>query len=152
MLAEGHTTRAIIGAFFDVYAELGFGFLEHVYTMALERELLERGLHVAREVPVRILYKGIDLTAQRIDLVVNERVIVEVKSTVRLPPEARRQVYNYLKSTNLDVGLLLHFGPSAEFHRLIAPRALPPKQAQKLSVSSVQSVESARPLRPRCPP
>lgn len=121
------TTRSVIGAFFEVYNELGFGFLESVYGCALERELLDRGLEVAREVPVRVRYKGSDLTAQRIDLLVNERVLVEVKSTAILPPESRRQVYNYLKTTNLDVGLLLHFGPHADFFRILAPRALRPK-------------------------
>jgi GxxExxY protein len=75
----------VIGAFFEVYNTLGFGFLESLYVMALERELLAREHQVAREVEVRVTYKGQDIGAQRIDMVVDERVIIEVKSTHQLP-------------------------------------------------------------------
>jgi hypothetical protein len=66
-LVEEALTESVIGAFFDVYNTLGFGFLEHIYVMALERELLARGHHVAREVCVRVRYKGEELAQQRIE-------------------------------------------------------------------------------------
>lgn len=80
-LVEEELTRSIIGAFYEVYNTLGFGFLEHIYIMALERELRARGHHVDREVSVRVMYKGEQLSCQRLDMVVDGKVIVETKST-----------------------------------------------------------------------
>src|SRR6476469_1549097 len=97
-LIEEKLTGSIIGAFFEVYNTLGFGFLEHIYKMALERELIGRGHNVAREVAVRVMYKGELLSNQRLVMIVDERIIVETKSTVDLHKNARRQVYNYLKA------------------------------------------------------
>lgn len=119
-LIDGELTQSIIGAFYEVNNTLGFGFLEHVYRMALERELRARAHRVAREVCVRVRYKGEDLAQQRIDMIVDEKVIVEVKSTYELHKAAPRQVFNYLRATNLEVALLLHFGPSPSFFRLIS--------------------------------
>jgi GxxExxY protein len=118
-LVEERLTHSVIGAFFDVYNTLGFGFLEHIYVMALERELIARKHRVAREVAVRVRYKGHDLAEQRLDMIVDEKLVVETKSTHELNKSANRQVYNYLRSTNLEVGLLLHFGPEARFYRMI---------------------------------
>lgn len=122
-LAEERLTHLIIGAFFRVYNELGFGFLEHVYAAALERELLRLGLQVAREYWVRIYYDGAELCQQRLDFVVNDKVVVETKSTFALHKAASRQLLNYLRATNLEVGLLFHFGPEARFYRLYAANA-----------------------------
>src|SRR5687768_1212601 len=118
-LLDAALTRSVIGAFFDVYNALGFGFLEHVYVMALERELLARGHAVAREVSIRVTYKGQELASQRLYMIVDGRLVVETKSTYELHRAASRQLYNYLRATNLEVGLLLHFGPEPKFHRLI---------------------------------
>ncbi len=118
-LFEERLTHSVIGAFFEVYNTLGFGFLEHIYVMALERELIEREHRVAREVAVRVLYKGHELGEQRLDMIVDEKLVVETKSTLDLHKSTNRQVYNYLRSTNLEIGLLLHFGPEARFHRMI---------------------------------
>jgi GxxExxY protein len=119
-LVEEQLTRSVIGAFFEVYNTLGFGFLEHIYVMALERELLTRGHRVAREVSVHVTYKGHILGVQRIDMIVDEKLIVEIKSCPELPVAARRQVFNYLRATKLEVGLLLHFGLEPRFHRLFS--------------------------------
>lgn len=113
-------TRSVIGAFFEVYNTLGFGFLEHVYLLAMERELRARGHGVAREVGVCITYKGEHLTFQRLDMIVDETLVVETKSSYELHPAARRQVFNYLRATRLEIGLLLHFGPEPKFYRLIS--------------------------------
>ncbi|MGQ0649348.1 MAG: GxxExxY protein [Gemmatimonadaceae bacterium] len=121
-LLEKELTGSVIGAFFDAYNTLGFGFLEHLYALALERELLDRGHRVGREVSVSIHYKGAVLTSQRLDMVVDERLIVETKATQTLPPLAAPQLHNYLRATNLTVGLLLHFGPEPKFYRLVSTR------------------------------
>src|SRR5688500_12137785 len=99
-LIEQQLTHSIIGAFFDAYNALGFGFLESVYIMALERELIRRGHQVSREVWVPVFYKGQLLCKQRCDMVVDDKVIVETKSTFDLSETVPRQVYNYLRATN----------------------------------------------------
>ena len=118
-LFEERLTESVIGAFFEVYNTLGFGFLEHIYVMALERELIARRHRVSREVAVQVFYKGHVLGQQRLDMIVDGKLVVETKSTYELHKFANRQVYNYLRSTNLEVGLLLHFGPQAHFQRVI---------------------------------
>jgi GxxExxY protein len=118
-LIEEALSRSVIGAFFEVYNTLGYGFLEHIYVLALERELRARGHDVAREVGVRIFYKGEELAYQRLDMVIDGKIVVETKATTKLHAGATRQVYNYLKATNIEVGLLLHFGREANFHRIV---------------------------------
>jgi len=118
LLHEG-LTRSVIGAFFDVYNTLGFGFLEHVYVAALSRELQDRGHEVGREVSIPILYKGEEIARQRLDMIVDRTLVIETKSTRTLHDGAERQVANYLRATRLEVGLLLHFGPRPKFHRVV---------------------------------
>ena len=118
-LIEHEITHEIIGAFYDTYNALGFGFLEHVYALALERELTARGRTVRREVSVPVMYKGELLTTQRLDMIVDDKVVVEIKSTHTLPQTAHRQLLNYLRATALEVALLLHFGPDARFYRIV---------------------------------
>ncbi|HUX34728.1 MAG TPA: GxxExxY protein [Gemmatimonadaceae bacterium] len=122
-LIEAELTRSVIGAFYEVYGALGYGFLEHVYEAAMELELATRGHRVGRQVAVRIMYKGVDLATQRLDMLVDDRVIVEIKSTPELAHTAKRQLHNYLRGTRLEVGLLLHFGPKPEFHRVVSTNA-----------------------------
>jgi GxxExxY protein len=114
-------TQSVIGAFFDVYNTLNFGLLESRYSRALEWELRSRGHHVTREFGVRVSYKGIDLGLQRLDLVVDEKLVVEIKSTQDLHTAAVRQLHSYLRASNLEVGLLLHFGPDPRFYRVYVP-------------------------------
>src|SRR5574338_630685 len=115
-LIHRELTHSVIGAFFEVYQHLGFGFLEHLYVRALELELRARGHRVARELCVPVSYKGRELGTQRLDLVVDDTVVVETKSTYELHRAAARQVRNYLRATHLEVGLLLHFGPEPRFY------------------------------------
>ncbi len=112
-------TRQIIGAFLDVYYELGFGFLESVYGAALDVELQRRGLHVEREMWVRVQYKGVPVSLQRVDRIVNDKVLLELKATAQLAGVAKRVTYNYLRATNYEVALVLHFGLEPRFHRLV---------------------------------
>jgi GxxExxY protein len=123
-LIEQRLTHSIIGAFFEVYNTLGFGFLESVYLVALERELIARGHQVAREVWVQVFYKGQPLCNQRCDMIVDEKVIVESQSTFALSGTAGRRLFNYVRATNLEVGLLFHFGPKPRFFRVVFRNAL----------------------------
>ncbi|HKC79847.1 MAG TPA: GxxExxY protein [Gemmatimonadaceae bacterium] len=118
-LIHERLTHSVIGAFFEVAATLGFGFLEHVYAASLTRELYDRGHGVGREVSVPILYKGEEVARQRLDMIVDGKLIVEIKSTRILHEGSVRQVANYLRATNLELGLLLHFGPRPRFYRVI---------------------------------
>src|SRR5687767_11834209 len=119
-LLHDSISRSVIGAFYEVYNALGFGFLEHVYVSALDNELRERGHAVSREFGVNVLYKNRVIAVQRLDMVVDDRVVVEIKSSRTLPEMAARQVHNYLRASRLELGLLLHFGPKASFFRLIS--------------------------------
>jgi len=125
LLVDAALTRRIIGAFYEVYNVLGFGFLESVYVAALERELKSRGLTVRREVAVRVRYKGDDIAWHRIDILVGNRVVVETKAGEHLAQVARLQLHNYLRATGLEVGLLLHFGTKPKFWRVFSPNRKP---------------------------
>jgi GxxExxY protein len=121
-LVEQQRTESIIGAFYIVYNALRFGLLESVYAAALAEELRCKGHIVARETAVPIHYRGKVIASQRLDMVVDGRVVVEIKSTEILHQAAHRQLLSYLKSTNLKVGLLLHFGPEARFYRAVTTK------------------------------
>lgn len=110
-------TEKIIGAFYAVYSALGYGFLEKVYVKALLIELGKRGLSVQDELPIHVYYDGQLVGEYFADIVVNELVILEVKSAKALATEHEAQLLNYLKATPYEVGLLLNFGPKAETKR-----------------------------------
>ncbi|MGH7637591.1 MAG: GxxExxY protein [Gemmatimonadaceae bacterium] len=118
-LLEETLTRSIIGAFYEVYNNLGFGFLEHLYVLALEQELIARGHKVSRQVSVPVFYKARLLGSQRLDMIVDDKIIIEIKSTFDLHPAAHRQLRSYLQGTKLQLGFLLHFGPEAKSYRII---------------------------------
>ncbi|MCC6148943.1 MAG: GxxExxY protein [Planctomycetes bacterium] len=104
-------TEKIIDAAVTVHRRLGPGLLESVYLLAMVRELVRRGLSVAREVPVRIMYDGEDLgEGFRADLVVNDLVVVELKSVEQVHAVHKKQLLTYLRLMNKRVGLLLNFG------------------------------------------
>ena len=136
-LIEQRLTHSVIGAFFEVYNTLGYGFLEHLYVRAMARELRARGHCVAREVFVRVMYKESELGVQRLDLIVDDKLVVEAKASAELHKAASRQLYNYLRATNLKVGLLLHFGPEPTFHRIICPTKRNNPKHQPRSEASV---------------
>jgi GxxExxY protein len=117
-------TGSAIGAFFAVYDALGSGFLEHVYAAALERELRSRGHHVAREVSVPVFYKGEKIAFQRLDILVDGKLVIEVKAAQDTPTIGNRQLLNYLRATRLEIGLLFSFGPQPTFKRVVSPNAL----------------------------
>jgi GxxExxY protein len=102
-------TEAIIGACIEVHKELGPGLTEGLYEEALCHELDLRGWRYERQVPVRVMYKGKHIGDNRIDLIVEERVIVELKSCDALGPVHRAQIICYLQIRKLKVGLLVNF-------------------------------------------
>ena len=100
----------IRGAVFDVYNELGPGLMENVYEKALIIELLNRGLQVENQVPIEVLYKGVDLGLQyRLDVLVNKQVIIELKSVEILLPVHHKQLITYLKLARKPLGFLINF-------------------------------------------
>ena len=113
-------TRTIIGAFFEAHRELGSGFLETIYKNGLAVLLRRAGLRVEREVPFEIIFHGESLGMYRADMVVEGKVVVEVKTGRLIDPVHIAQVRNYLRVSKLKVGLLFNFGPSADFKRLVA--------------------------------
>ena len=113
------TTGAIIGAFYEVYNRLKGRYLEAVYRNAMAVELRLRGLDHVIEQPLEVRYKGEIVGTYRADLVVERCVIVELKSGQSLDASAFSQLTNYLQATDYRVGLLLHFGPTARFHRVV---------------------------------
>ena len=107
-------TERILGAAFRVHTVLGPGLLESVYATALAYELRQRGLSVATEVAIPVLYDGVDLgLVFRADMIVEGRVILELKSVQALGPTHSKQLLNYLKLTRLPVGLLLNFNTAS---------------------------------------
>jgi len=118
-LLEERLTRTIIGAFFEVYNYFGFGLFESLYVNALATELRSRGVFVRREQWTSVTYKGEQIGLQRLDMVVADRIVVEAKATDRLAPIATRQLLTYLRASNLQLGLLLHFGPDPRFFRVV---------------------------------
>jgi GxxExxY protein len=109
-MEENDISYIIRGAIFEVYNTLGPGLLESVYAAALTVELIERGLIVKREVPVPVFYKERKLELGfRIDLLVNDKVIIEIKSIESILPVHHKQVLTYLKVHNCKLGILVNF-------------------------------------------
>ncbi len=118
MLYE-ETTSRIIKAFYKVYNTLGYGFLEKVYEKALAIELSRGGFEVVRQMSIDVYY-GDDLVGEYYaDLVVNTSIILEIKAIEALHPRHTNQLVNYLKATDIEVGLLLNFGEKPEIVRKI---------------------------------
>jgi len=113
---------AVIGACFEVYNEMGPGFLEDVYQEALERELTLRGLPFNPKPHLEIHYKGRLLVSKyQPDFVVHSKIIVEIKAMRALTDEHRAQVHNYLKASSFKLGILVNFGKPGdlEYERIV---------------------------------
>jgi GxxExxY protein len=113
---EGLTSR-IIKAFYDVYNTLGYGFLEKIYENALVLELRKAGVGVVSQARIEVRYDGHVVGEYYADLLVEQKVIVEVKAARSLAEKHEAQLLNYLKATRYEVGLLLNFGPKPEVKR-----------------------------------
>ena len=118
-LLNGELTDGIINVFYDVYNELGYGFLEKVYQNSMYIELKSRGFQVESQKRISVFYKGKEVGEYYADLVVNRQVIIELKAAASIIKEFECQLINYLRGTDLEVGLLFNFGRKAEFRRRI---------------------------------
>ena len=112
-------TDLILGAFYEVYNQPGTGFLESVYSNALALEFEKQGITYESEKAIEVLYKGEIVGEFRADFQVEEKVIVELKVAKSIDNSHIAQTLNYLKATGVEIGLLLNFGPKAEFKRFI---------------------------------
>ena len=111
-------TKKIIGCAFEVSNELGAGFLESVYEKALLFALRQNGLSAIAQHPIQVMFRGESVGNFYADLFVEQKVIVELKAVKAIAPEHQAQIINYLKATNIEVGLLLNFGnPRLEYQR-----------------------------------
>jgi GxxExxY protein len=112
-------TEKIIEAFYKVYNTLGYGFLEKVYQNAMYLELVEMGYHVEKEKRIKVYYNGNIVGDYNADLIIEDLVVVELKANSILVEENEHQLVNYLKATNIEVGLLLNFGKMPQMKRKI---------------------------------
>jgi len=118
-LLHKELTEKILKVFYDVYNEMGYGFLEKVYQNSLFIELKARGFHVEAQKQIKVHYKGIEVGEYYADLVVDNLIILELKAAECLVKEFEYQLINYLRGTNMEVGLLLNFGKKPEFIRKV---------------------------------
>lgn len=130
-------TEIILSAFYEVYYDLGYGFLERVYQNALYQELKRRGFHCEVQKQIKAYFKGKEVGEYFADITVDNKIILELKACDKICPEHEAQLLNYLKATNIEVGLLLNFGERPQFRRKIFTN-----DRKNIPCSSVQSVSS----------
>ena len=118
-LLHEELTKSILKIFYDVYNELGYGFLERVYQNSLFYELKISGFKVEAQKKIKVYYKNIDVGDYIADMIVNDCVILELKAQECLIEANEFQLINYLKATDCEVGLLLNFGKKPEFIRKV---------------------------------
>ena len=117
-LKHGEITNVILRVFFKhVYAQLGYGFLEKVYENAMAYELREQGLSVVQQQKIDVYYQGLVMGEYYADLVVEDKVLVELKAASKIIAQHEAQLLNYLRATHYEVGLLLNFGPKPDHRR-----------------------------------
>jgi GxxExxY protein len=111
IMTENEIAKVVVDAAFKIHTTLGPGLLESVYEAVLTYELQQRGLSVVRQKPIPVIYENVRLEESfRADLIVEGKVIVELKSVETIAPVHKKQVLTYLRLTNLKLGLLINFG------------------------------------------
>lgn len=118
-LLHKELTHLIIRSFYDVYNELGSGFLESVYSNAMALVLRQQRLHVETEKELAVYFRGNIIGNFRADMIVEEKVLLELKAVRCLEPVHEAQLLNYLKATAIEVGLLMNFGNKPSFKRFV---------------------------------
>ena len=116
-LKHAELTERLIGIFFGIYNELGHGFLESVYEKAFSVVLAENGIFFERQIAIPVWFHELQIGEFRVDLLVEKRVLIELKTGREIDPAWEKQLLNYLRATDVEVGLLLNFGPQAQFRR-----------------------------------
>jgi GxxExxY protein len=120
MLQEEKLSYAIRGCVYEVFKQLGGGFLEKVYENALLKELQAQGLQAESQVAINVIYKGAVVGEYVADLVVEDKVILELKAQQQLSKVSEAQLLNYLKATSVSIGMLVNFAyPRATIKRLV---------------------------------
>lgn len=118
-LKHKELTDGILKTFYEVYNELGYGFLEKVYQNSMYIELKNKGYKVEAQNKIKVYYKGTEVGEYYADLMVENLVILELKAVDYIVKDFENQILNYLRSTDCEVGLLLNFGKKPEFRRKI---------------------------------
>ena len=118
-LLHKNITDIILKSYYKVFNNLGYGFLEKVYENALFYELKKQGLVCEKQKPIKVYYDEIQVGEYYADIIVNECIIIELKAAESLAEEHEFQLINYLKATDIEVGLLLNFGKNPQFKRKI---------------------------------
>ncbi|HEY2064493.1 MAG TPA: GxxExxY protein [Gemmatimonadaceae bacterium] len=111
-------TRQVIGCFLTAYNELGFGFTESVYSAALQILFRDIGLDARREHGIDVMFRGSKIGAYRVDYLIEDVLVLELKAGSQLPPGSRAQLLTYLRTSRKEVGLVLFFGPKPEIERV----------------------------------
>ena len=132
-LKHSELTGKIIKAFYTVYNTLGYGFLEKVYENAMFVELQEINLSVVKQAPIKVFYKEQEVGEYFADLIIENSVIIELKSAENLSKANESQLLNYLKATEIEVGLLMNFGTTAEYRRKVFENNRKPFKDQLLN-------------------
>ena len=132
-LKHSDVTEKLITTYYALYNELGFGFLESVYQKAFCLMLRERGLLFQEQIPSRVLFHGAEMGEFLADILVESAVLVELKVVRALEQAHERQLLNYLRATDVEVGLLFNFGPRPQFRRLAFDNARKGRSAKAAS-------------------
>lgn len=130
-LVHEDVTGRLLAAFFAVYRELGYGFVEAVYAKALLLELSFRGVDVQSDVPMSVFYKGRKVGLYSADLLVEGKVVAGVRAGPQLLEGERTQLLNQMRCSQAEVGMLLHFGPRPEFRRFLGRSLVEQHQQQQ---------------------
>ncbi len=112
-------TEKIIKAYYQVYNQLGYGFLEKIYERAMMIELPKHGLKCERQKNIKVFYHETEIGNYYADIIVEDCIIIELKAVETIAPEHEVQIVNYLKATEIEIGLLLNFGPKPQFRRRV---------------------------------
>jgi|ERR1043166_1667023 GxxExxY protein len=137
-LKHKELTETIIGVFYEVYNELGHGFLESVYEKAFEVALTSKGLNVLRQIEVPVWFRENKVGDFVADMLVNKCVLLELKAARTLDSSHEAQLLNYLRATEIEVGLLFNFGIKPEFRRLAFDNSR--KQVQRVGEISIAAL------------
>ena len=137
-LKHKELTETIIGVFFEVYNELGHGFLESVYERAFEVALTSKGLNVLRQIEIPVWFRGQKVGDFIADALVDRRVLLELKAARTLDSSHEAQLLNYLRATEIEVGILFNFGIKHEFRRLAFGNSR--KQVQHIGEISIAAL------------
>jgi len=118
-LKHGELTEKLIGIFFSLYNELGHGFLESIYEQAFSVVLAENNIFFQRQMGIPVWFHGTQIGEFRADILVDRKVLIELKTGRDIDLAWEKQLLNYLRATDIEVGLLFNFGPNAQFKRYV---------------------------------